>query len=253
MIFDTHTHYDDHQYDEDLDSLLNSFKENNISGAIAASANFDDIPRIIEICRKYPFIYPTIGIHPEYADSFDDRVKSGLRTYIKEVNPVAIGEIGLDYHYEGFDAQAQEDCFLHQLKLAREFDKPVIIHSRDASQETFDLIMAEKPEKRGVIHCFSSSYEMAKRYVDDGFYIGIGGVVTFKNGKKLKEVAEKIPLEFLLLETDCPYLAPTPFRGERNSSLYLPYVVKEIASLRGISEEEVIAATEENAKRLFNL
>lgn len=253
MIFDSHSHYDDEAFEEDRDALLGSFKDNNISGAICASADFESIPRIIKLCEKYDFLYPTIGIHPNYADRLTDDIKARLEQYIKDVKPVAIGEIGLDYYYDEPSKEIQREGFIYQLNLAKENDLPVIIHSRDASQETFDVLKEHGPENKGVIHCYSGSPEMAIEYVKMGYYIGVGGVVTFKNGRNLKETVKAIPLESILLETDCPYLAPVPHRGERNSSLFLPLVVEEIAALKGMHPKQVMDVTEKNAKRLFNL
>lgn len=166
---------------------------------------------------------------------------------------MAVGEIGLDYYWDNESHDTQKKWFIRQLELARELDLPVIIHSRDAAADTLEIMKEHAKGLRGVIHCFSYSKELAREYVKMGFYIGIGGVVTFKNGKKLKEIAEEIPLDRILLETDCPYLAPVPFRGKRNSSLYIPYIAQEIANLKGITYEEVVAQTEENGKRLFGI
>ena len=253
MIFDTHTHYDDKAFDEDRDELLSSLKAKNVGHAICASAEFNSIGSILKLCEKYDFLYPTLGIHPNEVLDLTKENRVIFEKLIEEVNPVAIGEIGLDYHYEEPSREIQREAFIYQMNLAVKYELPVIIHSREASEECFEIIKEINPIKKGVIHCYSGSLEMAEEYVKLGYYIGIGGVVTFKNGKKLKEVAKEIPLERILLETDCPYMAPTPHRGERNSSLYLPYVVEEIARLKGIGEEEVICETEKNAMRLFNI
>lgn len=253
MIFDTHSHYDDTAFDEDRDVLLSSMKDRNVGKIIAAGAEWNSIDRIVALCKKYPFIYPTFGIHPENADELTEERKPLLEKAIKEYSPVAVGEIGLDYHYEGFNKELEKDVFTYQLELAKNYNLPVLVHSRDAAEDTMDLIKAHNPDRKGVIHCFSSSLEMAKEYISMGYYIGIGGVVTFKNAKKLKEVAANIPLSSILLETDCPYMAPTPHRGERNDSGLISYVAEEIASLRGITKEEVIDVTEKNACVLFDI
>lgn len=253
MIFDTHSHYDDRAFDGDRDDILNSFNENGISGAVAVAAEWDSFEKILEICRKYDFMYPALGIHPNNALDLTPERRKEFEALVKQVKPVAIGEIGLEYHYEEPDREIQKEAFIYQLQVAKENNLPVIIHSRDAAEDTMNILKAHPVPKNGVIHCFSSSAEMAEEYVKMGYYIGIGGVVTFKNAKKLKEVAAAVPLERILLETDCPYLAPTPFRGERNSSLLLPYVVKEIADLKGISTEEVEKVTEENARRFYRI
>lgn len=253
MIFDTHTHYDDSAYDDDRDSLLSSLAENNVGHIIAACAEFKSIPAIFSLCEKYPFFHLTLGIHPNNALDLTPDHRKELEKYIEDKKPIAIGEIGLDYYYDEPSPEIQREAFIYQLKLAEQYNLPVIIHSRDASEETLQIMKEYGPSKKGVIHCFSGSLETAEEYVKMGYYIGVGGVVTFKNGKKLKEVVANIPLERILLETDCPYLAPTPHRGERNSSLYLPYVVEEICNLTGKSLEEVIKTTENNAFTLFQI
>lgn len=253
MILDSHSHYDDPAFDEDRDVLLSSLKSKNVGDVICCSASWDAIDKIHDLCTKYSFCHMTVGIHPEDAKDLTDERIPLFEEKISSYNPVAIGEIGLDYHYDDIPKDLQRKVFIYQLELAERFNLPVIIHSREAAEETMDIIKEHCPQRRGVIHCFSSSYEMACEYIKMGFYIGIGGVVTFKNGVKLKEVAKNIPLSSILIETDCPYMAPVPFRGQRNDSSYLSYVVDEIASLRNISSEEVIKATEENARRLFNI
>lgn len=253
MIFDSHSHYDDDAFDVDRDELLESMKTKNVDKIIAAAASWDSLERITDLCKRYPFVYPAFGIHPENGEELTDERRPLLEEYIKNGRPVAVGEIGLDYHYDEPSREIQKDIFVFQLELAKKYNLPVIIHSRDAAEETMEIIKAHTPDKKGVIHCFSSSLEMAKEYVKMGFYIGIGGVVTFKNGKKLKEVAAEIPLDKILIETDCPYMAPTPHRGERNDSSLLSFVVAEIAALRGISEEEVERVTYENAMKLFGI
>ncbi len=253
MIFDSHSHYDDDAFNEDRDLLLSTLKDKGVGDIICAGSSFDSIYKIVDICNKYPFAHMTFGIHPEDIKDLPLERRPEFEALIDKYKPVAIGEIGLDYHYEYYDPEAQKELFIYQLELAKEKNLPVMIHSRDAAEETFEIIMNHMPERKGVIHCFSSSFEMATQYINKGFYIGIGGVVTFKNSKKLKDVAARIPLSSILIETDCPYLAPTPFRGQRNDSSYLTYVAKEIADLRGITSNEVINATENNARTLFNL
>lgn len=253
MIFDSHSHYDDEAFNEDRDSVLSSLKDNNVGHIIAACADFKSIPTMLDMCDKYDFIHLALGIHPNYAQDLTEINKDYLESLVEKHHPVAIGEIGLDYYYDTPSPEVQREGLIYQLKLADKFDLPVIIHSRDAAQETFDIIKEYGPSRKGVIHCFSSSLEMACEYVKLGYFIGIGGTVTFKNAKNVKNVVSNIPLESILLETDCPYLAPTPFRGQRNSSALLPYVVKEIAELKGVSEETVIDVTEKNAAFLFNV
>lgn len=254
MIFESHAHYDDKQFDPDREELLSSMKANGIGRIINAGSDFAACTRTLELARQYEFIYGAVGIHPSDIEDLDEEVYQWLREAAEDEKVVAIGEIGLDYYWEK-DAQVQSRqryWFCRQMELAREVALPVIIHSRDAAEDTWKLMKGIHAEQiPGVVHCFSYSLEMAQEYVKMGYYIGIGGVVTFKNAKKLREIAAQIPLERILLETDCPYLSPEPNRGKRNSSLNLPYVAKEIAHIRGISEEEVIETTCENAFRLF--
>lgn len=253
MIFDTHSHYNDEAFKEDRDEVISSFKDNNISGAAIASAEFASIPDIIELCNKYDNLWLTLGIHPNDALSLTKDNRLQLEQLIEKHKPVAIGEIGLEYHYLEPSREIQREAFIYQLGLSKKYDLPVIIHSREADQETFDILKEHAPRKKGVIHCYSGSAELAREYVKLGWFIGVGGVVTFKNGRRLKETVEAIPLENIVLETDCPYLAPTPYRGKRNSSLLLPLVVEEIARLKNISTLEVETVTEANAERLYEI
>lgn len=253
MIFDTHSHYDDEAFDNDRDELLSGMPAKNVGNIVCVGASWDSLNKIQDITSKYPFTYAALGIHPENALELTEARKIELRDIIISRHPVAIGEIGLDYHYDEPSPEIQKDIFIYQLELAKELDLPVIIHSRDATEDTLEIVKAHCPKRKGVVHCFSSSFEIAVEYINMGFYIGIGGVVTFKNGKKLKDIAARIPLSSILLETDCPYMAPVPHRGERNDSSLIDYVAKEIATLRGITKEEVIKATEENAFHFFNI
>ena len=224
MIFDTHAHYDSEQFDEDRETLLASMKEAGVGMIVNVAASLESCFEVPELAEKYPFKL--------------DKV-------------VAVGEIGLDYYWDNEPHEIQKKWFIRQLDLARELDLPVMIHSRSAAADTMEIMKEHGQGLRGIIHCYSYSLEMAKEYVKMGYHIGIGGVVTFKNGKKLKEVAEAIPLESIVLETDCPYMAPEPFRGKRNNSSYIRYVAEEISRLKGITAEEVIRQTEENAKKLL--
>ena len=204
--------------------------------------------------KKYPFVYGAVGVHPSETEELNDNLMDWLKHVSGEKKVVAIGEIGLDYYWKEPDPEIQNHWFVRQLQLAREVKLPVIIHSRDAAQDTLDIMKAEKAgEIGGVIHCFSYGTEMAREYLNMGFYLGIGGVVTFNNGRKLKEVVEYMPLDRIVLETDCPYLSPVPNRGKRNSSLNLPYVAEAISQIKGISPEEVIKITNQNARNLYRL
>ncbi|SHI25975.1 TatD DNase family protein [Butyrivibrio fibrisolvens DSM 3071] len=255
MIFDTHAHYDDHQFDDDRYSLIESMTGNGIGAVVNNAADLESVRSSLELAHKYDFIYAAVGVHPENVNELDDEKLEWLRDQSRDPKAVAIGEIGLDYYYpENPDRDTQIMWFKRQLQLAAEEDLPVVVHSRDAAADTME-IMKEAAAKGIVadIHCYSYSPEQALEYVKLGFYIGVGGVVTFKNGRKLKETVEKIPLDRILLETDCPYMAPEPFRGKRNSSLYLPYVVKEIARIKGVTEQEVMDVTMDNAKKFYRI
>ena len=252
MIFETHAHYDDEAFDEDRDILLSSITENGIGTVVNATASRQTVEKSLELAHKYPFIYTTIGVHPSDCDEMDDDELLWLKDKCSDEKAVAVGEIGLDYHYDEPPKDTQKKWFEAQLELAREVNLPIIIHSRDAAKDTLDIMKSMKAEEiGGDIHCFSYSVEVAREYLDMGFFIGVGGVITFKNGRKLREVVEYAPIEQIVIETDSPYLAPEPFRGKRNSSLNLPYVVDAIAAIKGISSEEVIKITENNARRLY--
>ena len=253
QIFESHAHYDSHQFDEDRHELLETMEEQGIGTIVNCAADWDSITEVVELAETYSRIYAALGLHPDAVGSFDEERFAFFREQCRKEKVVAVGEIGLDYYWDNESHENQKKWFVRQLDLARELDLPVIIHSRDAAEDTLQIMKEHAQGLRGVIHCFSYSKEMAEIYVKMGFYIGIGGVVTFKNGKKLKEVAEAIPLERILLETDCPYLAPEPFRGKRNSSLYLPYVARAIAEIKGITYEEVVLQTEKNGKELFGI
>lgn len=252
MIFDTHAHYDNKAFDEDRETLLNSLAENGVESIINVGASLQSVKNTLQLIRQYSFIYGSVGVHPSEAKELTDSWMDWLETAATEEKVVAIGEIGLDYYWKEPEPQLQKYWFIRQLGLARKVNLPVIIHSRDAAKDTLDILKNEKAgEIGGVIHCFSYGVEMAREYLNLGFYLGIGGVLTFQNGKKLKDVVRYMPLSRILLETDCPYLSPVPFRGKRNSSLYLPYVVEAISQIKNIPPEEVIAATNQNARKMI--
>nr|WP_288827394.1 TatD family hydrolase [uncultured Clostridium sp.] len=254
MIFDTHAHYDDEAFDEDREDLLGSLQSHGIEAVTNVGASIKTSKNTLELTEKYPYVYGAIGVHPNETAELDEDKLNWLKENSKRKKIVAIGEIGLDYYWEEPDHDIQKTWFIKQLNLAREVKLPVIIHSRDAAKDTLDIMKAEKAEDiGGVIHCFSYGKEMAREYLNMGFYLGIGGVLTFKNARKLKEVVEYMPLEQLVLETDCPYLAPVPNRGKRNTSLNLSFVVREISMIKGIPEETIMEITCRNAKRLYAL
>ena len=254
MIFDTHAHYDDDAFDEDREELLGSMQANGVGKIVNIGASLNSCKQTIELMQKYDFVYGAIGVHPNEVEELSEESFAQLKEWCKSEKCVAVGEIGLDYYYDEPTPEIQKIWFIRQLNLAREIFKPVVIHSRDAAKDTIDIMKEQHAEEiGGVVHCFSYTKETAKIMLDMGFYIGIGGVLTFKNGVKLKEAADFIPMDRIVLETDCPYLAPVPFRGKRNSSLYLPYVVSALAEIKGISEEEVRRITWENAHRMYRI
>lgn len=253
MIFESHAHYDSGKFAEDREELLLSMQENGIGTILNVGATWKSVKTVEELAEQYPFVYAALGLHPDEVGDLSEERFAILKAECQKEKVVAIGEIGLDYYWDHESHEIQKKWFLRQLELARELELPVIIHSRDAAEDTMKMMKEHAAGLRGVIHCFSYSKEMAEEYVKMGFHIGVGGVVTFKNGKKLKEVVEAIPLERILLETDCPYLAPEPYRGKRNSSLYLPQIAQAIADIKGVTYEEVVAQTEQNAKLLFGV
>ena len=253
MIFGSHAHYDSSKFNEDREELLNSMEENGVGTIVNSGASWKSVTEVVEMAEKYPFIYAAVGIHPDEVGDLNEERFEFMKEQCQHEKVVAVGEIGLDYYWDNELHEVQKKWFVKQLELARELNLPVIIHSRDAAEDTLNIMKEHAEGLRGVIHCFSYSKELAEEYIKMGFYIGIGGVVTFKNGKKLKEIAASIPLEKILLETDCPYLTPEPHRGKRNSSLYIPHIAQEIADLKEITYEEVVAQTELNAKKLFRI
>lgn len=252
MIFESHAHYDDEAFDEDREELLSTLQEKGISYVINVGASIQTTKNTIALTEKYPFLYGAAGVHPSETAELDEEKFSWLKEQCTLPKIVAVGEIGLDYYWEEPEHDIQKKWFERQLELAREVKLPVIIHSREAAKDTFDMMKALHAEEMGgVIHCFSYTKEMAREYLNMGYFFGIGGVVTFQNAKKQREAVEYIPIEQILLETDSPYLAPVPNRGKRNSSLNIPYIAEAIAQIKGISCEEVTAVTERNAKKLF--
>lgn len=254
MIFDSHAHYDDEAFDEDRESLLDSMQENGIGYIVNVGASIQGVEDTVKLTKSYPFIYGAVGIHPDETGDLNEERLRWLEQLCGEEKIVAVGEIGLDYYWDKESREHQKEWFARQLALSKKAGLPVIIHSRDAGKDTLDIMKAEHAGSTGgVIHCFSNSREMARDYVNMGYYIGIGGVVTFKNARVMKEVAEYVPLEQILVETDCPYLAPAPNRGKRNSSLFLPYIIEEIARIKGVSKELVEEKTYENALKMYQI
>ena len=254
MIFDTHAHYDDKQFDQDREELLASMKDNGIGTIVDVGSNMETSTWIVEAVTRYPMMYGAVGVHPSDTAELKESDIDTLKKYAAMDRILAIGEIGLDYYWDEPERSIQKKWFERQLELAREVDLPVIIHSREAAKDTMDIMReAAKAGNTGVIHCYSYAAPMAKEYISMGFFIGIGGVLTFKNARVIKEVASEIPLSSIVLETDSPYLAPVPYRGKRNNSMYLKEVVKQLAQIKQVSEETVITTTLANAKRLYRL
>ena len=259
MIFDTHAHYDDESFDSDRDELINSLYDNGVGTVVNISATVKSCYDTLELTQKYQHFYGALGVHPEGLDDLNEEVLEKIKRLCLENSVknggriVAVGETGLEYSYD-IDRDLQKKWFRAQIKMASEVGLPVVIHSRDAAKDTYD-IMSETGCDRigGIVHCYSYSKEMAQQFIDMGFYIGVGGVLTFKNAKKLVEVCEYIPLDRIVLETDCPYLSPMPYRGQRNDSTRIIYVAEKLAQIKGISTEEVINMTEENANRVYGI
>lgn len=251
MYFETHAHYNDGRFKNDLEEVIKNLKENKVTYVLNASANMRSSKSSLEFTKKYDFFYCGVGVHPHDVKKMAEPDINILKNYCKNKKVVAIGEIGLDFYYNHSDKETQIYWFKKQLELANDVNLPVIIHSRDASQNCFDIIKSANINKKGVIHCYSDSYELAKEYVKMGYYLGIGGVVTFANAKTLIEVVQKIPIEHLVIETDCPYLSPIPNRGSRNDSTNLKYIVDKIAQIKNLTHDEVAKITMDNARLLF--
>ena len=250
-IFDSHAHYDDERLCEDRGELLSSFPAAGVCRVLNAGCNLEASRAGIALGKEYPFLYSAVGCHPDAADEVTPQSLALLRELAGEEKVKAIGEIGLDYHYEDIPRQRQIPAFEAQLQLAGELDMPVIIHSREAVEDTMRLLNQYRP--KGVVHCFSGSVETAKEVLRLGMYIGVTGVITFKNARRIREVVEAAPLDRLLIETDCPYMAPEPYRGKRCDSTMLPRMAEAIAAIKGITAQEVADATCRNACRLFEI
>lgn len=253
MIFDTHAHMDDRAFEEDREELLSRLPQEGIALLMNPGCSQASSLAAVELAKRYDYLYAAVGSHPDAADEVNEAALECYRSLCRENSKVkAIGEIGLDYHYEDIPRDIQQRAFRAQMELAREEKLPVIVHEREAHEDGMNIV-AEFPEVTGVFHCYSGSLEMAKWLIDRGWYIGFGGVLTFKNARKALEVAANIPLERIVLETDCPYMAPEPFRGKRNDPGKLYRVAEKLAQLRGLTAEEVQAVTLENGKKLYRI
>ena len=253
MIFDTHAHMDDRAFDEDREALLPQLNREGVALLMNPGCSLSSSQAAVALANRYDYIFAAVGSHPDAADEVNEDTLEQFRILCRENPKVkAIGEIGLDYHYEDIPRDIQKEAFRMQLELARELGLPVIVHEREAHEDGMKLV-SEFPEVTGVFHCYSGSLDMAKWLIDRGWYIGFGGVLTFKNARKAVEVAANIPLERIVLETDCPYMAPEPYRGRRNDPGKLFRVAEKLAQLRGLPQEEVEAITLENGKRLYGI
>ena len=254
MIFETHAHYDDDQFDEDREQLLEKIHQSGVGPIINVGASIESTKTTLELARTHDFIYAAVGVHPSDIECLNEETFAWLREQTSWEKTVAVGEIGLDYYWDKEEAvqEKQRYWFARQLQLARETKLPVIIHSRDAAADTLQVMKeAHAEEIPGVIHCYSYTKEMALEFIRMGYYIGVGGVVTFKNARKLVETVEAIPLDRILLETDCPYMAPEPNRGKRCDSSMIVHVIDKIAAEKGVVPEEVAQQTMENTLKLF--
>ncbi len=253
-FIDSHAHLDDERFDEDREELINSLQENGIEAVLNPGADLKTSRAAVALADKYPFIYAAVGCHPHDSKFMDDDTMNIFRELAKNKKVLGIGEIGLDYYYDNSDRETQKIWFREQIRLAKELDLPYIVHDRDAHEDIIRIMKEEHHSgTRGILHCYSGSVEMAREFMKLGFYISLGGPVTFKKAKTPKMVAKEVPMEKLLIETDCPYLAPEPFRGKRNEPKLVKYVAEEIAGIREVTASEIAEKTKENFKRLFNL
>lgn len=248
-IFDSHAHYDDERFKDDLDDVINHIKNNGVANVINVGCDVKSSIESIELAKKYPFFYAAVGVHPHDAENVEKDYLLTIENLLKEEKVVALGEIGLDYHYDFSPKITQQKVFEEQLKLAKKVDIPVIIHSREATNDTMCLLHKYNP--KGVVHCFSGSAETAKETLNLGMYIGFTGVVTFPNAKKILDVIKITPLDRILLETDCPYMAPVPYRGKRTTSDMIEKTAETIANIKGIKTQELIDIARENTIKLF--
>lgn len=252
MYFDSHAHLTEDCFAQDFDTVVDNMKSASVTGMMEIGFDLPSSEKAVQLAERFDWVHAAVGSHPDDAEQVNEARIAVYRGLCRNPRVKAIGEIGLDYHYEEPGREVQKRAFRMQLALAQELSMPVVIHEREAHEDGL-RILEEFPTLRGVFHCFSGSYEMAKELIKRGWYIGFTGVVTFKNARKAVETAANIPLDRILIETDCPYMAPEPFRGRRCDPSLVPYVAKKIADLRGLSPESVAAATAENAKRCFRI
>ena len=254
MLIDTHTHIDMENFADRFDEVMQTAKDYGVEKVVIPGVEPSGFDRIIKLCEEYPDIYGAVGVHPEELNSYNEEAENKIKELLKHKKIIAVGEIGLDYYWDKSQIEKQKEIFERQILIAKQAQKPILVHDREAHLDSFEILKKSNAAETGVVmHCFSGSPEFAQQCINEGFYIAIGGVVTFKNAKKVKEVAKTVPLDKLLLETDAPYMTPVPFRGKENQPAYVKFVAEEIAQLRGVSFEEIAEATTANAKKLLKI
>jgi len=249
-LIDSHCHLDNERFNDDRDEVLARIEE-KLEFAVNIGYDLESSKRSVELAEKYDFIYAVAGVHPTDIGGYTDEVEAELENLAKHPKVLAVGEIGLDYHWMTDPKEKQQEIFRRQMEMARRVGKPVVIHTREATRDTLD-ILKEYPDVRGIVHCYPGSYESAAEIMDN-YYFGVGGVLTFKNSKKLKETVEKLPMDRIVIETDCPYLTPEPYRGKRNEPVYVEHIAQRIAEIKGISYEEVVRISNENTKKAYGM
>lgn len=254
MLIDTHTHIDMENFADRFDEVMQTAKDYGVEKVVIPGVEPSGFDRIIKLCEEYPDVYGAVGVHPEELNSYNEEAENKIKELLKHKKIIAVGEIGLDYYWDKSQIEKQKEIFERQILIAKQAQKPILVHDREAHLDSFEILKKSNAAEIGVVmHCFSGSPEFAQQCINEGFYIAIGGVVTFKNAKKVKEVAKTVPLDKLLLETDAPYMTPVPFRGKENQPAYVKFVAEEIAQLRGVSFEEIAEATTANAKKLLKI
>jgi len=253
-LVDTHAHLDFPRFDKDRKEVIKRAIDGGVKIIVNIGSSMTSSRNSVELSRRYNEIYSVVGIHPHNADSFNLNVSKKLESLSENKKVVAIGEIGLDFHYDNSPREKQKQAFRAQLRLAKSLDLPVVIHTRDADEETLEILKEENADKiGGIMHCFASDKKMAREILDLGFYIAFGGLITFKNLNNLREVVKEVPINKILVETDAPYLTPDPYRGKRNEPLYVKYVAEKISEIKGLSKEEIAKKTTQNAKKVYNI
>lgn len=254
MLIDTHTHIDMENFADRFDEVMQTAKDYGVEKVVIPGVEPSGFDRIIKLCEEYPDVYGAVGVHPEELNSYNEEAENKIKELLKHKKIIAVGEIGLDYYWDKSQIEKQKEIFERQILIAKQAQKPILVHDREAHPDSFEILKKTNAAETGVVmHCFSGSPEFAQQCINEGFYIALGGVVTFKNAKKVKEVAKTVPLDKLLLETDAPYMTPVPFRGKENQPAYVKFVAEEIAKLRGVSFEEIAEATTANAKKLLKI